>query len=226
MGGSLEHGQVQTRLDHHAHQLLHQELAGVGDPHLANVFAGGARLAVVLLLLDVGFAEETTRGAHVHAVAVTHVEQALLQEAARAVTNHAVALHLAETKTAVSRPTLGRLSCQDLGRASGPRVDLITYHMLQALVIGRTQEDHHLKLLACEPIVHHFIAVPLIAKLVELRANVVNSLVLERRRVTFVTIQRCDLTQNTFNQMTNRHTRRDSVRVHDHVGDEAFNSER
>lgn len=105
-------------------------------------------------------------------------------------------------------------------------MDLVTHHMLQALVIGRTQEDHNLELLARKPIVHHFISVPLITELVQLRANVVNCLVLERRRITFVTVQRCDLTQNTFNQMTDSHTRRDSVRVNDHVGNEALNRER
>ena len=50
-------------------------------------------------------------------------------------------LHLSETKTAVPGPTLHRLPHQDLDWAPGSGMDLVVHHMLETLVIGRTQED-------------------------------------------------------------------------------------
>ena len=105
---------MKSRLDHHPHQLLHQQLAGIWDSHLADVLAGLARPAEVLLLLDIGLAEQTALRAHMHSVAVAHIEKSLFQEATRAVTDHTVTLHLTETKTTISRSALGWLSSQNL----------------------------------------------------------------------------------------------------------------
>lgn len=105
---------MESRLDHHAHEFLHEELACVGNPDLADVLTTLTRTAEVLLLLDVCFAEETTRRTHMHSVAVTDIEKTLLQESARAMTNHAITLHLSESKTTITRSALSRLSCQNL----------------------------------------------------------------------------------------------------------------
>lgn len=59
MSSSLEHGQVQTWLDHHAHQLLHEQLGGVGHVDPANVLSRTASLAVILGLLHIGLAEHS-----------------------------------------------------------------------------------------------------------------------------------------------------------------------
>lgn len=39
------------------------------------------------------------------------------------------------------RPTLHRLPVEDLHRSTGPRVDFIVDHMLQALVVSRSDKD-------------------------------------------------------------------------------------
>ena len=105
---------MKSRLDHHPHQLLHQQLASIWDPHLADVLATLARATEVLLLLDVCLAEQTALAAHMHSVAVTHVEEALLQETTGAVTDHTVTLHLTETQTTIAGTTLGWLPGQNL----------------------------------------------------------------------------------------------------------------
>lgn len=104
-------------------------------------------------------------------------------------------------------------------------MNFVADHVLQTLIVGGTQENHNLELLTSEPVIHHLIAVALVAQLMELRAHVINSLVLERCRVTFITVECGDLTQNALDQMTNGHTRGDSVRVDNHVGHEPLNSE-
>ena len=102
-------------------------------------------------------------------------------------------------------------------------MNLVTNHMLQALIVGWVQENHDFHTLASETIVHDFIAVSLIAQVMELVRDVLDSLALEWGRITFVTIQTSDLTQDSLDQMTNSHTRGDSVRVDNHVGHDTFN---
>jgi hypothetical protein len=85
---------------------------------------------VELALIKIRFAEESTLVADVHPVAIAHVEQALLQEARSTVTHHAVALHFAEAKSSVARPTFRWLSRQNLSRPTRSRVNLIAHHML------------------------------------------------------------------------------------------------
>lgn len=103
-----------------------------------------------------------------HPVAVGYVEEALLQEARRAMRNHTVTFHLAETETAVTSTTLSWLARQDLRRAAASRMDLIADHMLQALVIGWIEEYHDLHSLSSEPVVHDLVAVSLVAQIVQL----------------------------------------------------------
>jgi len=85
-------------------------------------------------------------------------------------------------------------------------MNLVTNHMLETLVIGWTQENHNLKLLASKTIVHHLVTVALVAQLMQLRAHIVNSLILEWRCITLVTIETSNLTQNTLDQVTDGHT--------------------
>ena len=102
--------------------------------------------------------------------------------------HHAVTFHLAETQTAVTSTTLGWLARQDLRRAAASRMDLITNHMLQALVIGRIEEYHDFHSLSSEPVVHDLVAVSLVAQIVQLVRDILDGLPLERRRVTLVTV--------------------------------------
>ena len=72
--------------------------------------------------------------------------------------NHAVSLHLAKTKSTITAPAFGWLPCQDLSWTSTTRVNLVLNHMFEPLIVSGTQENHNFHLLACEAVVHHFIA--------------------------------------------------------------------
>ena len=141
-----------------------------------------------------------------HPVAVRHIEEALFEEARGAMRDHAVTLHLSESETAVSGTTFRRLSRQDLSRTSASRMNLVTHHMLEALIVGGIQEDHHLHALACEAIVHHFVTVALVAEAVELVGDELDCLALEGCRITFITIETGHLTEDSLDQVTNSHT--------------------
>jgi len=103
-------------------------------------------------------------------------------------------------------------------------VDFVTYHMLEALVVGRAKENHYFKFFACKTIVHNLIAKPLISKFVELLADTVNRLTLERCSVSLIAVKTCDLREYALNQMANSHAGGDSMRVNNHVWGYAFNS--
>jgi len=133
------------------------------------------------------------------------------------VRDHTVTLHLAEAETTVARTTFGRLSSQDLCRAPASRVDFIRHHMLQSLVEGWPEEDHHLETLACEARVHDFVAVSLVAERVQHAGHKLNRLSAERCRIAFIAVETDYFREQTLDQMTNRHSRRDSVRVDNHV---------
>lgn len=105
-------------------------------------------------------------------------------------------------------------------------MDLVTHHVLKPLIIGWIEEDHDLHALSCEAIVHDFVAVALIAQIVQLVRDVLDSLTLERSRIALVAVQTGDFTEDGLDQVTNGHTRRDSMRVDNHVWNDALNSER
>ena len=109
---------MQSRLNLHRHQLLQQQRARIRDLDLADVLCRVAPAAVVFEFEKICLAEKTALIAHVHSIAVTHIEETLLEESGRTVTNHAVTLHLSESETSVSRTTLCRLASQDLSRST------------------------------------------------------------------------------------------------------------
>jgi hypothetical protein len=223
---SPQHLGVQLRLDLHGHEFLEKQFTRVGNLNLANIFSRVASFAVVFKLVEVGLTEETALLADMHAVAVRDVEESLLQEPGRPVRDHAVALHLTESKATVTSSSLSRLSCQNLSGTSTSRVDFVAHHMLQTLIVGRTQEDHDLKLLASEAIVHDFVSVSLVAQGVQLARNEVDRLSLEWRGVALVTVKTCHFAENALDQMTNRHSRRNSVRIDNHVRVHTLDRER
>ena len=45
-------------------------------------------------------------------------------------------------------------------------MDLVTDHMLQALIVSRVEEDHDFEALTGESVVHHLVAVSLVAQIV------------------------------------------------------------
>ena len=64
-----------------------------------------------------------------------------LEEAGRAMGDDAVALHLPKAQAAVPGAPLHGLAREQGHRAPAPGVDLVVHHVLQALVVGRVQED-------------------------------------------------------------------------------------
>lgn len=187
--GVPEHGCVETRLDHHGHELLEEKLAGVGDPDLANLVTRVTQFAVILRLSQIGLTEETALLADVDTIAIRNIEETFLQESGRTMRYHAITFHLSKSQTTITSSSLSRLTSEDLSWTTASGVNLVTDHMLQSLIVGGVEEDHDLQLLASEAVVHDFVSISLVAKLMQLVRNELNCLSLEWSGVTLVTIQ-------------------------------------
>ena len=122
-------------------------------------------------------------------VAIRHIKEPLFQESGGTMRDHTVSFHFTESKSTVTCSAFRRLSCQNLGGTAPPRMDLVSHHVFQSLVIGRIEEDHDLHALASEAVVHDLVAVALVAQIVQLVRDVLHSLALEGRRVALVTVQ-------------------------------------
>mmetsp|Transcript_16479 Transcript_16479/g.64296 ORF Transcript_16479/g.64296 Transcript_16479/m.64296 type:complete len:1268 (+) Transcript_16479:614-4417(+) len=219
-------GHEDARRDLHGHQLLEEELAGVGDVDLRDVRVVVAALALELLLLEVGDGEEATVVADVDAVGVGLREEALLEELRGAVGDDAIALHLSEAEAAVARPALHGLAREVLQGAARARVDLVVHHVLEALIVGGPDEEVRLQLPAGVAVVEHFVAVALVAAVVEHHRDLVG----REGRVEgggvalFAGVGR-QLAEEAFNQLTDGHTRGNGVRVDDEVRRDALHRE-
>lgn len=123
-----------------------------------------------------------------HCIVVGHIEEALFEEASRSVRDHTVTFHLAKTETTIARTTFSRLTGEDLCGSSASRVNLVSHHMLQSLIEGRAEEDHHLETFTCEARVHDFVAVTLVTKCMQHAGHKLDSLPTERRSVSLVSV--------------------------------------
>lgn len=98
--------------------------------------------------------------------------------------------------------------------------------MLQPLIESGTKEDHNFKPPTSETVEHDFVTVPLIAHVVELLSDVLNSdVMLERRGISLCTLQCSNLRHEGLDKMANCHSRRDSVRIDNHIGSDTFSGE-
>ena len=87
---------------------------------------------------------------------------------------HTITLHLTKSQTSVTASAFCRLSRQNLGWATASRVNLVLNHVLQSLIVGRSQENHDFHLFTTETVVHYLITSKLIAQAVQLLRNSLN----------------------------------------------------
>eukprot|EP01139_Manchomonas_bermudensis_P002636 Amastigsp_a5308_12.p3 type:complete len:160 gc:universal Amastigsp_a5308_12:1865-1386(-) len=97
--------------------------------------------------------------------------------------------------------------------------------MLEALVVGRAEEDRGLEAPASHAVVEDLVAVALVAELVELVGEVLDGGVRERSGVALTSCHCGDFAEEALDELGDGHARRDGVRVHDDVGDDAFAGE-
>ena len=203
---------------------MEEELTCIWDIHHRNLGLAAA-FALVDLRIKISLAEEAADVTDVDSILVRNVHSSLLEESGSAVRDHAVTLHLTESKTSVSGSTFGWLSGQDLCGASSSGVHLVSDHVLESLIVSWVEEDQDLLFLSSEPIVHHLVAISLVAKVMELLRDLRNLLAAERSGITRCAIERSFLGQNSLNQMPNCHTRWDSMGIDDQVRYDSLLSE-
>ena len=143
--------------------------------------------------------------------------------------NHTITFHFSKPETSITWSALSWLACQYLHWASTSWMHLVINHVLQSLIKSGTQENHYLHLLASEAVVHHLVASQLVSEAVQLSWDRLNCIfwlrVLERCSIALMTFQGSHFGWKTLNQVTNCHSRRNSVRIDDEIWDYSFLSE-
>ena len=217
----------ESRGDRHTHELLEQKFASVRNHDLDDRRTFARVLAALKrLVLQVGHGNQPALLANVDSVSVGLIHQSFLEERGSTMTHDAISFHFPETKTTISRAALHRLTSQDLHRPAPARVNLIVYHVLQALVIRRTDEDLRVQHAPRVTVVHDFVTTLLVATLVQHRRDVFCSNRGEWRSVPFLAHARRNLAHDTLHELTDCHPRRNSVRVHDDIGRDTLARER
>lgn len=177
---------------------MEEELTGVWDIHHRNLGLAAA-FALVDLRVKISLAEEAADVTDMDSILVRNVHGSLLEESSSTVRDHAVTLHFSKSKTSISGSTFGWLSGQDLCGASSSGMHFVSDHMLESLVVSGVEEDQDLLFLSGESIVHDFVAISLVAKVMELLRDLRNLLAAERRGITRGAIERRLLGQNSLN---------------------------
>jgi len=67
-------------------------------------------------------------------------------------------------------------------------MNLISYHMFKTLIVGWAKENHNFQLFSCKTVVHHLVSVSLVAQFMKCIADIINTLTLEWRCVTLISI--------------------------------------
>ena len=97
-------------------------------------------------------------------------------------------------------------------------MNLVVDHVLQALIVRGTQKDARTHESSSVAVKHGLISALLKSRLVQLGRNVLHRVLRKGSCVSFSAIlKRTDFAQQTFNQLSNGHSRRNSVRVDDQV---------
>ena len=109
----------------HGHELLEEQLAGVGHMNLADLGFATAVAAIEFLLGQVGYGNETTPLADVDAVWVTVSIEAVFDKVGRPMSHQAVPFHLPHAQPSLASSALHGLAGQHRDWSSGSCMKLV-----------------------------------------------------------------------------------------------------
>lgn len=108
-------------------------------------------------------------------VSVRYIAKSFLQEFGGTMRDHTITLHLSEPKTSITTSSLGRLLVQVLELSSCTSVDLVVDHMLESLVVSRSQKDLAFEHLSSERVVNSLVTMFLVTKLMHFFGDIFDS---------------------------------------------------
>ena len=130
---------------------------------------------------------------------------------------HTVALHFSETKTSVTTASLCRLTCQVHHGSDTTAVLLVVHHVFQTLVIDGSHKDGGFDLSARFSVIKDFISLGLVTTLVELLKQGIHVQFAKTRSVPEKTQLQQKLSKKSLFNLSNRHARRNRVRIDNEV---------
>jgi hypothetical protein len=134
------------------------------------------------------------------------------------VSNDAISLHFSESESSVASSAFQGLASELGDGTATARVDLVVHHVLETLIVGGAQKDAGRHESASVAVKHGLVSSLLIARLVQLRRNVFHRVLRKGSCVSFSAIlHRRHFAQQTLNQLSNGHARRNRVRIDDEI---------
>ena len=215
------------RHDAHSHELLEEQLARVGDVHLAELGLIAAVAALARLFGEIGCRDHATLITDVDTVGIRVSIQTVTEEISGSVGDKAVAFHLPHTQASLTSTALSGLASKHSHWATRSSMHLVIYKMFEALVEGRSEKDERLEGSPSVSIVHALVAVLLIHTLLQCAANILYREVIHKRgRITLFTQETADFAKKTLYEMPHGHAGGDGVGVDDDVRGDALTGER
>ena len=149
------------------------------------------------------------------------------QEVTDTMRNDTISLHLTEPQASRSASTMCRLSRNGHNRTSWPGVHFIIDQMSESLIVNWSNENKVLKLLATVRVKHDLITVFLVTRFMNFNSLLFHVEWSKRSSVFLETALECShLTDEGFDDVTDCHSGRNTVRINDHVWDDTIHCER
>mmetsp|Transcript_16564 Transcript_16564/g.24246 ORF Transcript_16564/g.24246 Transcript_16564/m.24246 type:complete len:202 (-) Transcript_16564:2245-2850(-) len=133
-----------------------------------------------------------------------------------------ITFHLSHAQSSTPSTTLQRLTSKHGYWPTGTRVNLVINQMLQSLVKCGSNEDASTQRPSSMPLINSFIAMFLVSHCMKTLADIFNSNVSKRSSITLATLKNDNFSKKTLNKLSDGHTRRNSVRIHNDVRYDAF----
>ena len=104
-------------------------------------------------------------------------------------------------------------------------MNLVVDQVLQPLVESGSDEDTSVQRSTSVSLVQRLVTVALISHSMKTHTDVLDGDISERRGITFTSLEDDDLAEQTLNQLSDGHSRRNSVRIDDNVGNNSLGGE-
>ncbi len=199
----------------HTLELLHPELHRLRDGLVRLGHLIAARPAHVVR------GDGTTTLTETRIKRIRDIHETLLGKRGDAMRHKTVAFHLSDTQTPIARTALTRLTRQADNGTTSTGVLLVDNHVLQTLVERGTHEDLRLHHFAGLPVLQNLIALGMHPQIQHLTTELVNPQMRLGRTIRNRALLRIDLAEHTLHELSDRHTRRHSVGIHDDVRTQA-----
>lgn len=206
----------------HALQFLEKQFTSIGniDCHYfrtALQLSLFTSIASVLFGCFVSHCLVAASFANKNSVEIRDLKKPFSEELCSPMGDHTVSFHFPKPQPAVSWPSLCGLLIEILEFPSWTGMDLVSHHVLESLVVSRTEKYLCLDSLSCKWIIQALVSVFLISKFMKLSWYILWSQITENCRIRFLAFQTRHFRSQTLYQVADCHSWGNCMRVYYYI---------